>query len=183
MLSEHLPKSGCALEIASGTGQHAAAFAQNFPQIYWQPSDPAADARESIAAWADEMELSNLKSPLNLDVAREGWQDLFETPFDIILAINLIHISEWAVTQGLMRGAGQLLARGGLLYLYGPYRKDGVHTAPSNITVDEWLKAQNDAWGVKDMGEVSEQGELNGLILEKEIAMPANNFSLIFKKC
>ncbi|MHA1165363.1 MAG: DUF938 domain-containing protein [Alphaproteobacteria bacterium] len=182
VLRDHLPQSGCALEIASGTGQHAAAFAQTFPQLIWRPSDPAAEARESIAAWADETRLSNLKSPLDLDVTREDWQDAFDAPFDVILAINLIHISPWSATEGLMRGSGKLLARGGLLYLYGPYRKDGDHTAPSNIKFDEWLKAQNQDWGVKDMGEVRKQGELNGLSLDKEIAMPANNFSLIFRK-
>lgn len=182
VLSEHLPQSGRALEIASGTGQHAAAFAQKFPQLVWWPSDPAAEARASITAWGDEMALSNLKMPLDLDVSRARWQDACEAPFDAILAINLIHISPWAVTKGLMRGAGTLLARGGLLYLYGPYRKDGVHTAQSNIKFDAWLKAQNEAWGVKDMGEVEKQGALNGLSLANVIAMPANNFSLIFRK-
>ena len=182
VLSEHLPQSGCALEIASGTGQHAAVFAQNFPGIIWWPSDPEAEARESIKAWAGEMGTSNLKEPLAIDVARESWHDAFDAPFDVILAINLIHISEWAVTKGLMHGAGKLLARGGLLYLYGPYRKDGVHTAQSNIKFDAWLKAQNDAWGVRDMGKVQKQGELNGLSLAHMIAMPANNFSLIFQK-
>lgn len=170
------------MEIASGTGQHAVAFAQNFPGIVWQPSDPGAEARESITAWSDEAKLTNLKPPLNLDVTKEDWQSAFEASFEVILAINLLHISEWAVTEGLLRGAGKLLARDGMLYLYGPYRKDGVHTAPSNIKFDEWLKAQNEAWGVKDMGDVCNEGVLNGLLLEKEIAMPANNFSLICRK-
>lgn len=182
VLSDQFPQTGRALEIASGTGQHAVIFAQNFPGIIWQPSDPARQARESIAAWADEEKLSNLNAPLDLDVAGEDWQDVFDTPFDVILAINLIHISTWAVTQGLMRGAGKLLVRGGMLYLYGPYRKGGVHTAPSNVKFDAWLKSQNEFWGVKDMGEVCEQGALHGLVLEKEIAMPANNFSLVFRK-
>lgn len=182
VLSELLPQTGRALEIASGTGQHAAAFAENFPQLVWWPSDPAAEARESIKAWADEMEVSNLRAPLDIDVTHVRWQDACEAPFDAILAINLIHISPWAVTKGLMRGAGELLARGGLLYLYGPYRKDGVHTAQSNIKFDAWLKAQNEAWGVRDMGEIEKQGERNGLVLADVIAMPANNFSLLFRK-
>ncbi len=133
-------------------------------------------------AWAVEMDISNLKEPLDVDVTQENWQDAFDAPFDVILAINLIHISEWAATEGLMRGAGALLARGGLLYLYGPYLIDGAHTAPSNIKFDGWLKDQNEAFGVKDMGEVCRQGEANRLILDKTIAMPANNFSLIFRK-
>jgi len=182
VLSGHLPKSGRALEIASGSGEHAIAFAQSFPELTWRPSDPSVEARESIVAWADEMDISNLKAPLDLDVTREDWQDAFDAPFDVILAINLIHISEWAATEGLMRGAGALLARGGLLYLYGPYLIDSAHTAPSNIKFDGWLKAQNEAFGVKDMGEVRRQGELNELLLDKIIAMPANNFSLIFRK-
>ena len=182
VLSGHLPQSGSALEIASGTGQHAAAFARSFPELVWWPSDPAAEARESIMAWADETGLSNLEDPLDLDVTRKDWQDMFDAPIDVILAINLLHISPWAATEGLMRGAGRLLVRGGLLYLYGPYRKGGVHTAESNIKFDAWLKGQNEAWGVKDMDEVREQGALNGLLLDKEIAMPANNFSLIFRK-
>ena len=107
---------------------------------------------------------------------------MFDAPLDVILAINLIHISPWAAAQGLMRGAGKLLANGGMLYLYGPYRRDGVHTAQSNIEFDAWLKGQNEAWGVKDMDEVSRQGELNGLELASVLEMPANNFSLIFQK-
>ena len=182
VLRTHLPQSGRALEIASGTGQHAAAFAEKFPHLIWWPSDPSFDARESIKAWADEAGLENLNAPLDLDVTREGWQDVFDAPLDVILAINLIHISPWAAAQGLMRGAGKLLAHGGMLYLYGPYRRDGVHTAQSNIEFDAWLKGQNEAWGVKDMDEVSRQGELNGLELASVLEMPANNFSLIFQK-
>ena len=163
VLSKHLPQSGRALEIASGTGQHAAAFAEKFPHLTWRPSDPSIAARESIMAWADGAGLENLKAPLDLDVTQEGWQDTFDATFDVILAINLIHISPWAATQGLMRGAGELLTRGGMLYLYGPYLKDGVHTAPSNIKFDAWLKGQNEAWGVKDMDEVSQQGEFKVL--------------------
>jgi len=182
VLSEHLPQTGCALEIASGTGQHSVAFAQNFPGIVWWPSDPDAIARKSIKAWAAETKVLNLKAPLDVDVTRAAWHEAFDAPFDAILAINLIHISEWVVTEGLMRGAGELLARGGLLYLYGPYQKDGCHTAQSNIKFDDWLRAQNDAWGVRDMGDVEKLGEVNGLSLAHSIAMPANNFSLIFQK-
>jgi len=128
------------------------------------------------------MGFSNLNAPIDLDVTLEGWQRAFDAPFDVILAINLIHISPWAATEGLMRGAGELLARGGMLYLYGPYRKDGVHTAASNVKFDAWLKGQNEAWGVRDMDEVSQQGEMNGLKPAHELEMPANNFSLIFLK-
>jgi cyclopropane fatty-acyl-phospholipid synthase-like methyltransferase len=182
VLRAHIPQSGCALEIASGTGQHCALFAKYFPELVWWPSDPSAEARQSINGWADEMGLFNLKAPLDLDVTQEGWQKAFDVPFDVILAINLIHISAWAATEGLMHGAGELLAEGGMLYLYGPYRRDGDHTAASNVKFDAWLKGQNVTWGVKDMDEVSQQGEKNGLKLAHILEMPANNFSLIFQK-
>jgi SAM-dependent methyltransferase len=182
VLSEHLPETGRALEIASGSGQHAAAFAKAFPGIDWVPSDPDERARDSIAAWAEEAGSDNLMPVLDIDVTRAAWNEDVEGPFNAILAINMVHISPWAAAEGLLRGAGSLLTSGGLLYLYGPYRKDDAHTADSNIKFDAWLKGQNEQWGVRDMGEVKHQGELNGLHLGETIEMPANNFSLIFRK-
>ncbi len=182
VLKTHLPASGRALEIASGTGQHAAAFAQNFPAITWVPSDPSPDARRSIAAWAGEAGLENLKSPLDLDVMRDGWTASLEGSLDVVLAINLLHISPWAACEGLLRGAGALLRTQGMLYLYGPYRRGGVHTAESNARFEEWLHGQDRAWGVRDIGEVERAAAIHGLGLDEVIAMPANNFSLILRK-
>ncbi len=182
ILKEHLPETGRALEIASGSGQHAAAFAIAFPRIDWFPSDPDERARISIAAWSRNIAAENLNPPLDIDVTGALWHGGVEGPFNALLAINMVHITPWAVTVGLLRGAGELLVRDGLLYLYGPYRRDGAHTAQSNVKFDEWLKGQNEEWGVLDMGEVERQAEVNALHLDKVIDMPANNFSLIFRK-
>lgn len=182
VLGRVLPDTGRALEIASGSGQHVAAFAKTFPAINWQPSDPDELARDSISAWVEMTAADNLKAPLELDVTQRNWQSRFDKPLDAVLAINMVHIAPWEVTEGLLLGAGDLLVKGGLLYLYGPYRKDGAHTAPSNIKFDEWLKGQNKAWGVREMGDVEHQANLNGLVLGEAIEMPANNFSLIFHK-
>jgi hypothetical protein len=182
MLGTRLPQTGRALEIASGSGQHVAVFAKSFPGIQWVPSDLDELARDSISAWCDHTALENIGTPLNLDVSREGWQGGIDGPFDVLLAINLVHIAPWAVAVGLLRGAGELLVKGGQLFLYGPYRKDGAHTAQSNARFEEWLKDQNEEWGVRDMGEVERTAEQFGLHLGEAIEMPANNFSLIFRK-
>ena len=181
-MHEHLPQTGRALEIASGTGQHAAAFAIAFPGIDWYASDPDERARDSIAAWRDAAAADNLMPPLDIDVTRTDWHRQVEGPLDAVLAINLVHIAPWAVTQGLLRSAGDLLVQDGLLYLYGPYRKDGAHTADSNIQFEAWLKRQDESWGVRDMGDVEREGANHGLNLDNAIEMPANNFSLIFRR-
>jgi len=177
-----LPEAGRALEIASGTGQHAAAFAEAFPGIGWQPSDQDAAARESIAGWVAESGLGNLLPPLNIDVMRADWPNAIDGELDLIVCINMIHISPWEACGGLMRGAGKLLRKGGLLYLYGPYRRDGDHTAPSNAEFDVSLRGRNPAWGIRDMGDVEAAAGLRGMALEGAVAMPANNFSVIFRK-
>jgi hypothetical protein len=182
VLRRCLPAEGRALEIASGTGQHVVAFAGAFPGICWLPTDIDAGARASISAWMDEAGLANIDAPLALDVTAPGWQEGVERPVDAILAINLVHISPWNATQGLMRGAGVLLGPGGLLYLYGPYKRDGAHTAPSNAEFDRWLRSQNPDWGVRDASGVEEEANSNGLTLAEIVEMPANNLSLIFRK-
>lgn len=182
VLKTHLPASGRALEIASGTGQHAAAFAQNFPAITWIPSDPSPESRHSIAAWAGETGLENLRPPLDLDVMQEHWPPAREGPFDVVLAINLVHISPWAACLGLLRGAAELLHSRGMLFLYGPYKRDGAHTAGSNVRFEEWLRGQDPEWGVRDIGEVERAAAAHDLLLDAVIAMPANNFSLILRK-
>lgn len=182
VLREVLPQEGRALEIASGTGQHAVAFAEAFPAFQWQPSDPDAAARDSIAAWAAETGLANLAPPIDLDVSDRGWPDLVSGDLDLIVCINMIHISPWQACEGLLAGAGSLLRPGGLLYLYGPYKRDGAHTAPSNAAFDESLRGRDPAWGIRDMSEVEAAAVRRALVLDKVAAMPANNFSLIFRK-
>ncbi len=182
VLAEIVPAAGRALEIASGTGQHIAAFAAAFPGIHWQPSDPGADARDSIAAWVAEAGLANLAPPVDLDVMRPGWQGAAGGPYDLLVCINMIHIAPWAACLGLMEGAGVLLRPDGVLYLYGPYRRDGAHTAPSNEAFDHSLRARHPEWGVRDMEDVAETAAERGLVREKTVPMPAENFSLVFRK-
>ena len=182
VLHERLPARGRALEIASGSGQHAAAFAENFPAITWLPSDPDGDGRDSIEAWRAELKLENLLAPLALDVTRPGWAGTVNGPLEAILAINLVHISPWAASEGLMNGAGELLAPGGFLYLYGPFRRNGRQTAESNERFEAWLKGLSPEFGVRDLADIEREGNRHGLVLTETIEMPANNFSLVLHK-
>ncbi|MFQ5773606.1 MAG: DUF938 domain-containing protein [Kiloniellaceae bacterium] len=182
VLRDTLPDAGAALEIASGTGQHVAAFAAAFPGIEWQPSDPDPAARASNAAWAAEAGLDNIQAPLALDVTAPDWEGFRTPPVDAILCINLLHIAPWAACEGLMRGAGRLLAPSGVLYLYGPYKRDGGHTAPSNAEFDRSLRHRDPAWGVRDLDDVAACAQGHGLALARVVEMPANNLSLIFRR-
>lgn len=177
VLRTALPPSGFVLEIASGTGEHVIHFAVALPGLEWQPSDPSEPARRSIAGWIEETRLTNILSPLDLDVVREPWPI---ARADAILCINMVHISPWAATEALMRGAGRVLAPGGLLYLYGPYRRDGEHTAQSNATFDADLRNRNAEWGVRNIEDVAAEAATNGLRLDRIVEMPANNLSLLF---
>jgi len=179
VLRNVLPRSGTVLEIASGTGQHAVHFAAAMPGVTWQPSDPDATHRESITAWIEYARVANVVAPLDIDVRREPWGI---DAVDAIVAINLIHIAPWAVAEALFTGAGKRLAPGGVLYLYGPYRRDGAHTAPSNEAFDRQLRAADSEWGVRDMEAVIALGAANGLTCDAPIPMPANNFSLVFRR-
>ena len=174
-----LPARGLVLEIASGSGEHVVAFAQEFPDLVWQPSDPSPDARASIAAWRAAEGLPNIRAPLDIDVLRAPWP--IEAA-DAILCINMIHISPWGATEGLMRGAGSLLPPGGLLYLYGPYFQRGVPTAPSNLAFNADLRMRNPDWGLRELDAVEECAALHGLRLEQVVAMPANNLSVVFRR-
>ena len=177
VLRRVLPAQGLVLEIASGTGEHAVHFARALPGLIWQPSDPNSMARASISAWVEEAGLPNLRPPLSLDVSAETWP---LTRADAIVCINMVHISPWRATLGLMRGAGRTLGPGGVLYLYGPYKRDGQHTAPSNAAFDESLRQQNPEWGVRDLERVIEVAEAQGLRHRETVAMPANNLSVVF---
>lgn len=174
-----MPDNGLVLEIASGTGEHAIAFARTFPQLLIQPSDPDPAALRSIEAWREEAGLPNLLEPVPLDVRARDWP--IERA-DAVLCINMIHISPWAATEALMRGAGRVLGEGGLLYLYGPYRQEGIETAPSNLAFDESLKSRDPEWGVRRLEDVVAEAEKNGFALETVVPMPANNLSVILRK-
>ena len=181
LLRAHLPKSGRVLEIAAGSGQHAVTFSSALPGLEWTPSDPSPDARASIAAWAAQSGSDNLQPPLALDCMNEAtWP---EGPFDAVLCINMIHISPWAATEGLMKLAERVLPRpGGLLYLYGPYREAEVPLAPSNQAFDASLKARDPAWGLRDRDAVVALARSHGLALTLRTEMPANNISLLFRR-
>jgi len=181
LLRAHLPKSGRVLEIASGSGQHAVFFSGALPGLDWTPSDPSADARASIAAWAAEAGTGRLQAPLALDCLDEAtWP---EAQFDAVVCINMVHISPWAATEGLMKLAERALPRpGGLLYLYGPYREAEVPLAPSNAAFDASLQARDPAWGLRDRDAVTALAKAHGLTLTLRADMPANNISLLFRR-
>ena len=180
VLKAHLPARGRVLEVASGAGEHAVAFARALPGLEWTPSDPSAEARASIAAWAEEAGLPNLRPPLALDMLdAAGGPD---GPWEAVICINMAHISPWAATEGLMRLAGRALRRpGGLLALYGPYREAEVELAPSNAAFDASLKARDPAWGLRDRAEVEAAAKAEGLAMTLRVEMPANNLMLLFR--
>jgi hypothetical protein len=182
VLRRCLPATGAVLEIASGTGEHVAWFAAEFPDLVFQPSDPSPASRASIAAWTAGM--ANVRAPLALDVAAAEWEAHagIPRPLAAILCINMVHISPWGATLGLMRGAGRLLGDGGLVYLYGAYKRDGRHTAPSNAAFDASLRAQNPEWGVRDLETVAAEAAAKGFALADVVEMPANNLSAIFRR-
>ncbi|GAQ92257.1 hypothetical protein KFL_009580050 [Klebsormidium nitens] len=174
-----LPKQGTVLEIASGTGEHVTLFASKFPHLSWQPSDIDTLALASVADWVKHSAQENLLPPLTLDVAAENWP---VSSTDAIININMIHIAPYAVCEGLMRGASRLLLDNGVLVMYGPFKRNGAHTAPSNEQFDASLKGRNPSWGIRDIGEVAATASAVGIQLEQEVCMPANNMVLVFRK-
>jgi len=174
-----LPPTGTVLEIASGTGEHAVYFAAALPHLIWQPSDQDGKALRSIAAHRANSDLPNLLAPLSLDVAASGWPI---EQADAVVAINMVHISPWRATQGLLAGAGRILPPGGVLYLYGAYKENGTHTAPSNEAFDADLRRRNPEWGVRDREAIAELAASHGLTLVARIPMPASNLSLVFRR-
>jgi hypothetical protein len=179
VLRDVLPERGFVLEMASGSGEHVLHFAREFPKLLWQPSDPDPVAIRSIEAWRVEAGLLNLLPAISLDARAAEWP---LAQADAILAINMVHISPWAATAGLMRGAARLLGEGAPLYLYGAYRQAGVETAPSNEAFDGSLRARDPAWGLRDLDDVVAEAEKNGLGLDSVTPMPANNLSVVFRK-
>jgi SAM-dependent methyltransferase len=179
VLREELPDAGLVLEVASGTGEHAVHFARALPGLRWQPSDPSLDALDSIAAWREAEGSLNLLVPLELDAARSDWP---LANADAIVCINMIHISPWDATEGLMRGAARLLSAGAPLCLYGPYRRAGYPLEPSNAAFDESLRARDPRWGLRELDDVAACAAAQGLSLAKVMEMPANNLMVVFRK-
>jgi len=172
-----LPRNGLVLELASGSGEHVIHFAAAVPNLTWQPSDPSVTARASISAWVAAEKLNNVVAPLDLDAIAETWPIEHA---DAVIAINMVHISPWAATLGLLRHAATLLPTGGPLFLYGPYQRADEALAPSNAAFDADLRARNPAWGLRYLEDVTREAEAVGLKLDRVVAMPANNLSVIF---
>jgi SAM-dependent methyltransferase len=175
-LAALLPEHGTVLEVASGSGEHAAFFAERFPGLTFVPSDPDATARASIAAWCAG--LANVAPPLAIDAAAGEWPI---AAADAVLCINMVHISPWEATVGLFRACAVLLPPGAPLILYGPYREAGVETAESNLAFDESLKARNPEWGLRELGDVDRLAAEWGLGRVQRVAMPANNLMLVYR--
>ncbi len=174
-----LPPRGLVLEIASGTGEHVVHFARELPNLTFQPTDPEPSARGSIAAWIAEEKLSNIRAPLELDAARTPWP---VTAADAIICVNMIHISPWDSTLGLMRGAAAILPAGAPLFLYGPFIRAGIATAPSNLDFDADLKRRNPAWGLRDLANVANVAAAAGFSAPVVTEMPANNLGVVFRR-
>lgn len=179
VLQAVLPPSGLVLELASGTGEHAIHFARALPGLTWQPSDPDPEARASIAAWREAEGLPNLLTPIALDACAPRWP---VERADAVVCINMIHISPWNATEGLMAGAGRVLSPGGPLVLYGPYRRAERPIEPSNQAFDEDLRRRDPRWGLRSLEEVRACAIGQGLELERVVEMPSNNISVVFRK-
>jgi Protein of unknown function (DUF938) len=179
VLVDVLPKQGTIVEIASGTGEHLVHFAKIFPALDWLPSDYDVAGLASIAAWSAESALDNILPPVLIDVRASDWPI---SSADAILCINMVHIAPWTAAQGLMAGAQRSLVKGGVLYLYGPFRQHGVATAESNEAFDVSLKSRNADWGLRSVEDVTAIAAQHGLALDRYISMPANNLSLVFRK-
>ncbi len=179
VLAGELPTGGLVLEIASGSGEHAVHFAQTFPRLLWQPSDPDPAARTSIAAWEEAERLPNLLSPLALDAAAPDWSI---ARADAVLCINMVHISPAEASEGLVAGAARLLSPGAPLILYGPYLEDDVEPAPSNLAFDADLKTRDPRWGLRRVAWVDDLARQHGFGRTRRAEMPANNLMLVYRR-
>jgi hypothetical protein len=177
-LADWLPSDGTVLEIASGTGEHAIFFAERFPNLDWQPTDQHPDALSSIAGWREEVGLPNLRPPLPLDASSAHWP---LDHADAVLSINMVHISPWASALGLIGGAARLLGAGSPLILYGPWLKDGVATAESNLAFDADLKRRDPAWGLRRVEEFADAAQPWFELIQTR-QMPANNLMLLLRR-
>jgi len=202
VLADWLPATGLVLEVASGSGEHARFFAQAFPQLEWQPTDPDPAAVSSIEAWRADSGLPNLREPMILDAAAATWpvdqadgvvnikmdSDSCDNPksaekgdFNVVLNLNMVHISPWSAALGLLDGAARVLKRGGALILYGPWLQAGVETAPSNLAFDQQLRERDPEWGLRRVEDFDAAASERDFRLEQTRAMPANNLMLLFR--
>jgi len=179
VLADELPPAGLVLEIASGTGEHVIHFAERFPQLQWQPSDPDAEALASIAAWIADSGLGNIAPPLQIDASAAAWP---VEHADAIVCINMVHISPTAASEGLLAAAGRLLPQGAPLVLYGPWLEDHVETAESNRAFDASLKSRNPQWGLRNTAWMEDLASSHGLRRANRVEMPANNIMLVYRK-
>ena len=178
-------KKGSVLEIGSGSGEHGVFFQKRFPGIIWHTSDPELVHRKSISSWIEYENLTKkMPQPLEIDVEKIPWKIPLRLAHSLqgIVSINMIHVAQWSCTVALFRESGKLLKNGQFLMLYGPFRIDNKHTSKSNYLFDNSLKMQNNLWGIRNLEEVSEEGKKNGFFQEEIIGMPANNFSIIYRK-
>jgi hypothetical protein len=180
VLRPRLPPAGLVLEVASGTGEHLASLASLTPWLLFQPTDPDPAARASADAWALHLAAANMRGALPLDAATpDAWPVAHA---DAVLCINMVHISPWTATLGLLAGAARLLPPGAPLFLYGPFRRGGAHTAPSNAAFDDSLRARDPGWGVRDLEAVAAVAAAAGFAPPEIIPMPANNLTLMFRR-
>jgi SAM-dependent methyltransferase len=180
-------ESGDVVEAGSGTGQHAVEFARGAPEIIWWPSDLNDQHLKSIEAWRVHAALPNLRPPLRIDLSDSCWCPEMQNgngPGELlaVFCANVIHIAPWRVAEGLFAGAGRYLRAGGRLFLYGPFKRAGEHTASSNATFDKSLRDNNPEWGVRDTDDLEKLAKNAGLVLVECVAMPANNFILVFER-
>ncbi len=186
VLRRVVPAEAFVLEIASGTGEHAIFFCEGLDarsgeqRVRWQPTDVSDEALESVSAHLREHPTSNVEPPVYLDTTQNPWP---VQSADLIFCANMVHIAPFEAVVGLFEGAARVLPSGGALLTYGPYRIEGVHTAPSNVAFDEWLQQRDTNWGVRDLDDLIALGKRVGLALEERVAMPANNFTLIWLRC
>ena len=174
---------GNVLEIAAGTGEHSVFFALNFPQKLWFPTDISDRAILSIKSWIEFTKIPNIQQPRITNVQNDGWESDFEgNNISTILCINMIHIAPWEACLGLLKGAGKILKKGGILYFYGAYKQGGEHTSESNAKFDESLRGRNESWGVRNLETVIEEASLHQLSFVQIVQMPSNNLSVIFQK-
>lgn len=178
VLRDWLPAKGLVLEVASGTGEHAVHFARSFPDLEWQPSDLHSDALSSISAWRAEAGLQNLREPIVVDARSPLWPIDWA---DAVLNINMAHISPWAATRGLLAGAARILPFHGPLIFYGPWLKDDIETAPSNLSFDADLKRRDPQWGLRRVEDLAAAAQKLGLAFADHRKMPANNLMLLFR--
>lgn len=179
VLRRVLPARGTVLEVASGSGEHAVYVAPRLPGIVWQPTDPDPEALRSIAAWTAEARVDSVLPPIALDAAMDPWP---VTRADALVCINMVHIAPWSACEGLFRGAGRILPAGAPVVLYGPFVRDGAHTAPSNADFDRGLRARDPRWGVRDLADVTRVAESTGFCLDEIVAMPANNLTVVYRR-